>query len=407
MNAPSMPALSRRDVLAACAWGLAHRDTLCLGARGWNSEGHAAPLSFVLAKDLKGTFFRAVSPDSRLLCVGSMADPSGKISLGGGDGEVVGYRPPSAFSMSVVEIGSWKRIYSATPAGEPGAFGFFLSGDALYGETSTYSRTDGRISVTKRSMIIDLRAGGIAERQQRVGDQAYAGCQAFKDSTLICAAEDNDLLQVEWPSLKERVRASGNGRVSGARLTSDRNALVHLEGQRVVCRRTDDLTVLWTREVDDDIDLSARIKWSDPAKAPYLSSAQCAVSADGGVVALSASGASSEGDRKRFYTEVLDGRSGRPTARWPLEPSDGLVVSPDGALVGIAVISVHRSGWIEPTVRLFEVPSGRLVAEVVHDRLPGNRRLSASLAGGVDFTPDGRYLITSANGSVKIWRLSR
>ena len=407
MKTSMISVLTRRDVMATCALALARGDVLCLAAQGENRVDRAGRLSFILSKELKGTFYRAISPDSRLLCVASMASPSGKISVAGGNGAVVGYQPPSAFTLSVLEMGSWRSIYSASPGGGAGAFGFFLSSDTLYGETSVYSHADGRISAIKHFMVINLGTGSIEEREQRVGERAYAGCQALKDSTLICTADNNDLLQVEWPSFQERVRVSGVGSVRSARFTGDRKTLVHLVGQRLFCRRTDDFSVLWTRDVDDNIDLSARMKWSDPAKAPYLSSAQYAVSADGTVVVLGVTGTSFEGGQKRFYTEVLDGRNGKPTARWPLDHGDDLVVSPDGALVGIAMISDRQSGWIETTVRMFGVSSGRQVAEVIHDRLPRNRRLNASLLGGVDFTPDGRYLITSANGSVKIWQLSR
>ena len=66
----------------------------------------------------------------------------------------------------------------------------------------------------------------------------------------------------------------------------------------------------------------------------------------------------------------------------------------------------EKQGRLEPTVHVHEVPSGREIATVIHDRVPLNRRLGATLnGGGSGFTPDGKYLITSNSFNVKIWQV--
>jgi len=72
----------------------------------------------------------------------------------------------------------------------------------------------------------------------------------------------------------------------------------------------------------------------------------------------------------------------------------------------LAELADSKSVDLEPTVHVYDVPSAREVATVVHDRVPRSQRLRATLNGsGFGFTPDGRYFIPSSNNKVKIWQL--
>jgi WD40 repeat protein len=109
--------------------------------------------------------------------------------------------------------------------------------------------------------------------------------------------------------------------------------------------------------------------------------------------------------QRRCYLEILGGKDGTPVARWPLDYKDGIVLSPDGKLLALGETVQNKAGQSEPTVHVYEVPSGREVARFVHDRVPWKNRVNAYLVNGLEFTPDGRYLITSANNKVKIWQV--
>jgi hypothetical protein len=106
-----------------------------------------------------------------------------------------------------------------------------------------------------------------------------------------------------------------------------------------------------------------------------------------------------------FYIEILSGDSGTPIVRWRKNPGDGLALSPDGKLLAVADL-VEVGNDLEPTVHLYEVPSGREIGTAVHDRVSRTRRLGATLHGSaLGFTDDGKYLVTGNSYKVKIWQM--
>jgi hypothetical protein len=396
------PTSSRRTFLKLCA--TAHSIRNGLSGQWQRQQNEAQRVKFTLAKEIKGAFYRAISPDSQKLCIGFMRNPVGKITITSQGGRRdVRYHASSGFTLAVLGVGDWKEIYSIERPGMPGAISFFLDGEALYASSSTFQ------PITEHLILIDLRTGGMEERERAFDRRTSADYYALWERVLVGvrdhSAEVPDLLQVRWPDLAEVVRIPLEGWAGGPRLTADRKTLIHPVGQRLVCRRAKDFGVLWTRQVDPEIDLKARMKWSIPEYAPYLSSTDYAVSADGSTVALAPHGTTSEKAPRRFYTEILDGQSGAPRARWPLDFGDGIVLSPDGKLLALAKVADGKSGQLEPTAHIYAVPSGTEVTRVVHDQVPRNQRLNASLSQGMEFTPDGRYFITSANNKVKIWKV--
>ncbi|HTA70442.1 MAG TPA: hypothetical protein VK776_19275 [Bryobacteraceae bacterium] len=395
---------SRRNFLKLCA--TAHSAGNALSEQWQRQQNEAQRLKFTLAKEIKGAFYRAISPDSQKLCIGFMRKPIGKITITSqGSQRDVHYQASAGFTLVVLGVGDWREIYSVERPGMPGAISFFLDGEALYASSSTFQ------PITEHLLVLDLRTGGMEQREWAFDGRTSADYYALWERVLIGvrgqSTQRPHLVQVRWPDLTELVGIPLEGWAGGPRMTVDRKKLIHPVGQRLVCRRAEDFDVLWTRQVDPEIDLKARMKWNDPEKAPHLSSTAYAVSADGSTVALAPQGTTSEQAPRRFYTEILDGESGAPRARWPLDFGDGIVLSPDGKLLALAEVADDRSGQLEPTAHIYAVPSGTEVTRVVHDQVPRNQRLNASLSEGMEFTPDGRYFITSANNKVKIWKVGQ
>ena len=77
-------------------------------------------------------------------------------------------------------------------------------------------------------------------------------------------------------------------------------------------------------------------------------------------------------------------------------------VSPNGNLLATSEIKwISSKGKAQCIVHLYDVQSGRELASVLHDEFKAVDNAEFT----IDFTPDGRYLITSGINT-KIWKLS-
>jgi hypothetical protein len=170
-------------------------------------------------------------------------------------------------------------------------------------------------------------------------------------------------------------------------ISADRKILVCAFDDVLLCRRSDDLEILWTRRID-----------------PYLAGVDAlACSADGGIVAASVSDLLSP--PRQFYIALYDGKSGADLIRLPLCGSYAMGVSPDGRLIAIGEIRD-----VTMRVHLYSLPSGSLITSVIHGEAAKGRHQFLSLGfvkngHGIVFTSDGKYLITSAGTGTKVWRL--
>ena len=164
--------------------------------------------------------------------------------------------------------------------------------------------------------------------------------------------------------------------------------------------------MLWERPVDPEINLQEKMRdWKNSITAPYVSHADYAISADGSTAALAPRRPECYGQSRLFYLEIVDGRNGHPLVRWPVDYKDGLSLSPDGKLLAVAEAIQSKSGGFDAIARIYEVPSGKQVATVVHDS--ARSLFNAKLTRGIHFTPDGRYFVTSGNNNVKIWSVEQ
>jgi hypothetical protein len=303
-----------------------------------------------------------------------------------------------------MEIGAWKEIFSTPMAGEPAAFSFFRGGEGLYGVTEPHSL--GRKLADRIALVIDLRTGGIERLPSPVtAETAYY--TALSGRTLIGVRGNRELVRTEWPDLRELASATVNGPINGGlNLTGDRQRLIHVVDQSLVCRRTEDFRVLWSRQIDASIDLAATLNGRG-VLGPSLSIAYNCLSADGSTAAIGARRVNNIAAPVEFYIEILDGKDGTPVARWPKNPDQGIALSADGSLLAVAEL-VETGNDLQPTIRVHEVPSGKEVATVVHDQIALNRRLGGTVrAGEFGFTSDSKYLVTANDYKLKIWELQR
>lgn len=391
--------ISRRRVLGAAltACGLPN----VRQAMGWQQPpAVTGAVRLKLSKRLDWCFYRAGSSELGKLCVCLTHLRSGKMTIGAKDGRRFITREPNPLSLAVFEIGSWKEIYRSPLPGDNAYFSFFLGGQALYGSTSTYE------PLTKHQMVTDLRNGTTEEQVHAYDPENATMYYPLSGRTLIGFRNDRELLQVHWPDMKEVLRVDAGGEVRGFSFTADRKTLIHVVGQKLVCRSASDFSPLWTREIDKDFDLTERMPWHPPSYGPHIASAYYSISADGGTAILAPGRAPYRGTPARYYLEILEGASGRPIARWPVSHKDNIAISADGKMLAIAETSGgDKHGTVQSIVRLYDVPSGAPLASLVHDLVPWKHRVNARVE--IDFTADGKYLITSAYTNVKIWSVER
>ena len=98
-------------------------------------------------------------------------------------------------------------------------------------------------------------------------------------------------------------------------------------------------------------------------------------------------------------------------ARFPADVSfsEGLALSPDGKLlaVGQSVPAGDKQN-VDLFVDVYEIASSRRIARELHCRVPPGRfqNLNGSFStSGIQFTPDGRWLVTSGYDRTKVWEV--
>ncbi len=387
-------AIQRRRFLAVCA-------AAALNARvAGQGSAQSTGRHFKLVKLFKNALYKAMSPDSRKLCILHTERPIGKFTLSiSRKARAVKHEESSNSELKVFSMDFGTEMYSTRLTGFSGEFSFFLDGSAIYGSTSTVT-----LPIKDTEVRIDLRSGALQSLQEEYTHHRHAYFHALSDDLLI-GINELGLFKVAWPDLKVPLHPPVPPGSAGSsfELSADGRALVHIQGQSLVYRRVDDLAVVWTREIDPRIDLAEQ--WRSNPLSPHTALAACAISADGSRVALAPWGGGEDGRPERFYLEILNGRNGSPIVRLALRPYEGIALSPDGRLLAIGRLDDSTPGALRPTVSIYAIPSAERAAVIVHDHVSPEHRLNASLSRGLEFTPDGKYLITSANNNVKIWQM--
>ena len=156
----------------------------------------AANGSFRLVRVFKNCACRAVSPDSRWLCLASTkTTTTGKFMISvSGKGRSVSHRGPDpTFDLKVIETGSWKEIYSEPVPGIQGGFSFFQDGNSLYGACSAVTPP-----LTNRYVLIDLPSGARKEIERAQDPDTASYYHALRDNILIGIGTRRGLFKSVW-----------------------------------------------------------------------------------------------------------------------------------------------------------------------------------------------------------------
>lgn len=411
--------ISRRSFLRGCfATALP-----CAVMRSENRDARPDEPAVRLVKEIKHAYLLDVSPDATNLCLYFTRHPVRSFLWRGQWSEKTTVAD-GGDALRIVETTTWKSTYATRLAAAPYSGSFFADGRAVYAEVP------GAGAGRTQRVVVDLRSGG---KQERFDPNPWANpgsldfsYWALDDRALLGGGRDERnetavLVRVELPSYRETQRvpfaekrsaSTGMGTETSVRVSADRRTFVYAINNNIVCRRGQDLGTLWARQTEAD-----------------LAPPRAAISKDGTLVAAAVFGPQAPPFAERGYLAVYDGRSGAPIARiaTPIRAADeayltteahlfagseGLAISPDGRLLaaGQRVYLRQKSrSVVQPTVLLFDIRRGDKVATITHDQFPGGggEFLYAGFArDGIQFTPDGRYLITSGLNT-KVWEVAR
>lgn len=344
----------------------------------------AALLSADLVKDFPASTVRAVSPDGTKLCVEDWKE--------------------SGYPIRVLEIGTWRTLYTGRFEARTYGADFFADSQSLMVGYPVAGRA-----------IIDLRTGERAmnrdaynARDHQGDNLAPAGDRTLlkthwespphetKTLSLVILPDYREVVKVPYatePRKPRPVKGVMTLNTEWGPVISDRRTSVAYSFDNVlVCRRMDDLSVLWAKSVE-----------------PGLELLRIAVSADGSRVAASVGDPRVEDltrGWRQHYLGVYDGRTGDEITRLQVDGSDWIALSADGRLVAVVSHERGEKGAVVPAAVIYEIPSGRKVASVVHGPVKRGRR--QWLEGGITvaFTSDGKYLITSGMAT-RVWSLGK
>jgi hypothetical protein len=355
-----------------------------------------AALKISLAQEFARSTVADLSPDGKKVCLEDWAE--------------------RGYPLRVLEVGTWQPIYGGRFQSRTLSVSFFADSQTLLvgslGSLGTGVCGVGKgNNCTVRETAIDLRTGERAERTLPLAlDRGETYWATSAGALLDAHFEQNPqrrtetLALVEFPSFRETVKVAYAtqprkpiparvGSVTflteeyGFGISGDRKTIAYSFDDVLVCRRTKDLEVLWTRQIEE------RVK-----------AFKVAISAHGGRVAAVIADVPFAHLERESYVRVYDGETGADVALLPLRGTDGIALSPDGNLVAVAVREPGTNGKVVPTVHIYEVSSGQEVASVAHDRVKNGRHQFLEAACTVAFTSDGEYLVTSGM-TTKVWKL--
>jgi WD40 repeat protein len=384
-----MATFSRRDVVR---WFGSVLTPLCV--RGL-SGSPAAPSSvkLSLAREFPKSSMRAVSPNGTNLCVEDWNE--------------------RGYPLRVLEIGDWTAIYTGRFDSRALAVSFFSDGKTLLVQAmaSVAGKTCGvgKGNCAHDDIILDLRSGERTERVTPFGDLSTGDhYYPLADKILLVARfeakpyQTQTLALTELPSRREIAKvpyATGPRKprpiVSGIALSTeygfaisdDRKTLVYSFDDVLVARNTEDLAVMWTQRIELD-----------------LKAYNVVVSAHGSHVAAAIADNTFPHLQHASYVAVYDGKDGSDVTRLPQNGTEGIALSPDGKFIAVVRGEAGTKGEVVPTVHIHELPSGRRLTSVVHDRIKSGRHQRLEAGCSVAFTSDGKYLITSGMAT-RVWRI--
>jgi WD40 repeat protein len=371
------------------------RGLLSVPTGAWLS-GKEIKLRLRLIKQFANSTLKDVSPDGKNICLYFTKNRVAAFTLQ--DGESAGESLSGNLSSDVLQVldtDAWKPVYSTRLRAFALVASFSADGRQLYVQTGPFRESG---TVQSQQVMIDLHTGEINRSTKyglgvfnAIGNGMLLGTENPKhDETLIVkAASDSRELKRERLS-----RAEGPYRErAGLAFSADRGIVVYSTDQTVICRRTVDLGVLWVRPVEPEFGLPWKM----------------AISADGGTIAAALIDSKWTNTQGRAHVIVLNGKNGALLTRFPLNGQGAVALSHDGSLVAVGTSATEKgSKDILLYVDIFDISSGQQVSRQLHARvLPGRFQnlVGGFSATGLCFTSDGKYLISDAYDSTKVWKL--
>jgi len=336
-----------------------------------------------LVKEFRKKQVLDISPDGSKLCFDNWGD--------------------AKYPLEAVEMSTWKIIWSGSFQSRVWFAWFFSNSNALLAE-SRLTLGDG--SNVPHLTRIDLKTGRRAEGRHlsnKPADEEFV--IALSDGILLDkhmdwkSIERCSIALVEFPTLREFFRVPfvadpnkpQNASLANYRsnISNDRNIISYYYGKTLVCRRTRDLRVLWTLEIESPL----RAFEIESPNQNYLA------------VAI-ADNAFRE-QQKKSVVAIYNGMIGTEIARFPICATDGFALSPDGSLLAVIEITNNRKRKMYFTrINVHDMKSGDIIASVEHDRIKWQRAATIKAGCRVYFTADGQYLISSGMNT-KIWSLDK
>ena len=382
--------LSRRE-FAACSSLIMIR---CAAAASGQTADPANGLRVRMVKQFKNGHLLDTSPDGSKICLffGRAVESFSWRGAWKRDGVDAGKT-----SLVVIEVGTWRAICSVALRERPIAASFFPDGEVVYAETMAF-RTAARY--VRQQLLIAVQDCRVEEnlRAEKPEEMSTYYSQALADRTLLgtqlkrrerfyalvrARVPTYDELQQEDISPRETF-----GTPTTVMTSSDRKILAYAVDHSVVCRRSDNLKIVWQRLVDLRLEVS-----------------QLAISSDGSRVAISAVNTRFVEQQREYYVAVLNGRDGSLISKVPVNGDVGIDISPDGNFLSVSQRKADaRPQRIRPSVQIYEVDSHQLVATVSHDEVSTRDGYIGGLLQS-RFTSDGKYLITFGDDDTRVWEL--
>jgi hypothetical protein len=384
---------SRRRFIRRCA-GVGAAALLGLA----DAQDRVGQLQIKLVQEFPGGFPLGVSPDGIRICIYDTPFSLPKLMSW-----ITQHGPEGAFKsdlLKVIEVGSWRTVCSVWLRGQRYFVSFFGGGESLYAETLSYGKDNGH-----QRAVIDLQHQKLDEKIVSTQNETY--CQALGQGTLLgvehagSASDTTSLVLAKLPDYTEVARVAfavggsplPRNRETGCFVSDDRRTIVYGVGRTIVCRRAEDLGLLWTREIEPG----------------FIGVRSFALTPDGSRVAAAIIDTFYIADQKNCYVSVMDGTHGSPVARIPVNGFEGIGLSANGTVLASSSTVFAKSKQAQVLVELREVSTGRLLSTVVQDQFSSGQQ-NLFFRGGfcrIEFTSDGRYLVTQSGAFTKVWELQQ
>jgi len=373
---------TRRQITA---WIAANFAITRLGGQTFIGKPFATgELRLTLVAALSNTAVLDISPDGRSLL--AFAHSGGRRMIG----------------LQLINPESGKVTRSIDLPVRPDDGGFFREG------TTAIVRLINLETSAKGSVVIlwDVTSGRVTRRIEGAFDRDQFGFSfhPLEANTILGLGHDRTLKRgsvlalFRVPDFEEIARTPhynprlGPGVISTRiKVADNRKTFAYALDNEVFCRSTKTLEILWRNQI------------KMPSASVWIN--EVGISPDGTLVTASETTVNKQNE-KALSVIVLDGADGSFIKRIPVRGDSNVAFSSDNRLIacGHSEIVGVKGEERHIIVEVVEVATGRRLATIMHDRLKRNNKDFLSSGVGVQFSPDGRYLVTKGFNS-RVWRL--